>query len=165
VASNGKKFRIAVGADHAGFGYKGMIADHLRGLGHVVVDFGTYSTDPVDYPFIGFKVGEAVATGECDRGVLVCGSSIGVAIAANKVKGVRAAPVAEPYSARLSRQHNDCNVICFAERLTGWEMVRECLETWLVTDAEGGRHQRRVKEMDDYPAIGASSTETGEVLS
>jgi ribose 5-phosphate isomerase B len=150
-----KNFRIAVGADHAGFGYKGMIAQHLRGLGHEVVDFGTYSTDPVDYPLIGFRVGEAVARGECDRGVLVCGSSLGVAMAANKVKGVRAASIAEPYSAKLSRQHNDCNVICFGERLTGWEMVRECLEVWLTTEAEGGRHQRRVREIDDYPAIDA----------
>ena len=152
-------FRIAVGADHAGFGYKGMIAEHLRTLGHEVVDFGTYSTDPVDYPLIGFKVGEAVANGECHRGVLVCGSSLGVAIAANKVKGVRAAPVAEPYSAKLSRQHNDCNVICFAERLTGWEMVRECLEVWLSTGAEGGRHERRVREIDDYPAIAVAPKE------
>jgi ribose 5-phosphate isomerase B len=151
VASS--SFRIAVGSDHAGFGYKGMIAEHLRTLGHEVVDYGTYSTDPVDYPLIGFKVGEAVASGECQRGVLVCGSSIGVAIAANKVKGVRAAPVADPYSAKLSREHNDCNVVCFAERLTGWEMVRECLDVWLVTDAEGGRHERRVHELDDYPAI------------
>ena len=159
---NSKTFRIAVGADHAGFGYKGMIADHLRGLGHEVVDFGTYSTDPVDYPLIGFKVGEAVAGGECDRGVLVCGSSIGVAIAANKGKGVRAAPVAEPYSARLSREHNNCNVICFAERLTGWEMVRECLEVWLSTEPEGGRHERRAQELDDYiPSNGAQAATKG----
>ncbi len=147
-----QKFRIAVGSDHAGFGFKGMIAEHLRELGHEVVDFGTYSTDPVDYPLIGFKVGEAVASGECHRGVLTCGSSLGVAMAANKVKGVRAASIGEPYSAKLSRQHNDCNVICFGERLTGWDMVRECLDVWLETEAEGGRHQRRVKEIDDYVA-------------
>ena len=153
-----QKFRIAVGSDHAGFGFKGMIAEHLRGLGHEVVDFGTYSTDPVDYPLIGFKVGEAVASGECNRGVLTCGSSLGVAMAANKVKGVRAASIAEPYSAKLSRQHNDCNVICFGERLTGWDMVRECLDVWLETEAEGGRHQRRVKEIDDYPAPAAEKT-------
>lgn len=145
-----KIFRIAVGADHAGFAYKGRIAEHLRELGHEVVDFGTYSTDPVDYPLVAFKVGEAVASGEFDRGVLTCGSSLGVAMAANKVKGVRAAPIVEPYSARLSRQHNNCNVACFAERLQGWEMVVECLDVWLNTDAEGGRHARRTKEIDDY---------------
>ncbi|HLW38424.1 MAG TPA: ribose 5-phosphate isomerase B [Candidatus Eremiobacteraceae bacterium] len=143
-------FRIALGADHAGFAYKTLIAQHLRELGHEVIDFGTYSTEPIDYPLVGFKVGEAVANDECDRGVLVCGSSLGIAIAANKVKGVRAAPIAEPYSAKLSRQHNHCNVACFAERLTGWEMVRECLDVWLQTEPEGGRHARRVDEISDY---------------
>jgi ribose 5-phosphate isomerase B len=147
-----KIFRIAVGADHAGFVYKTRIAERLRQLGHEVVDFGTYSTDPVDYPLVAFKVGEAVGSGEFERGVLVCGSSLGIAMAANKVHGVRAAPLAEPYSARLSRQHNNCNVACFAERLTGWDMIEECLDVWLNTDAEGGRHERRVKEMDDYDA-------------
>jgi ribose 5-phosphate isomerase B len=152
-----KQFRIAVGADHAGFVYKAKVAERLRELGHEVVDFGTYSTDPVDYPLIAFKVGEAVGGGEFERGVLVCGSSIGIAIAANKVKGVRAAPVAEPYSARLSRQHNHANIICFAERLTGWEMVQECLDVWLTTDAQEGRHERRVKEIDEYPVDGAAT--------
>jgi len=152
-----KIFRIAVGSDHAGFAYKGRIASHLRDLGHEVVDFGTYSTDPVDYPLVGFKVGEAVASGEFERGVLVCGSSIGVAMAANKVKGARAAPIPEPYSAKLSRQHNHANIACFAERLQGWEMVVECLDIWLTTEAEGGRHERRVKEIDDYEPRSAES--------
>src|SRR5579863_8373517 len=145
-----KHFRIAVGADHAGFLYKTQIAAVLRELGHEVVDFGTYSTDPVDYPPIGFKVGEAVGRGEFERGVLVCGSSLGICMAANKVRGVRAASIVEPYSARLSREHNDCNIACFSERLTGWDMVVECLDVWLAAEAEGGRHQRRVKEIDDY---------------
>src|SRR5579864_292518 len=145
-----KKFRIAVGADHAGFVYKGKVAERLRELGHEVVDFGTYSTDPVDYPLVAFKVGEAVGSGEFERGVLTCGSSLGICMAANKVKGVRAASIAEPYSARLSRQHNDSNVICFGERLVGYEMVEECLDIWLETEAEGGRHARRVQEINDY---------------
>ncbi|HZV78095.1 MAG TPA: ribose 5-phosphate isomerase B [Candidatus Binatus sp.] len=153
-AINGHVFRIAVGADHAGFPYKQRLADLLREWGHEVSDFGTYSTDPVDYPLIGFKVGEAVASGEFDRGVLVCGSSIGIAIAANKVRGVRAAPVAEPYSAQLSRQHNHANIICFAERLVGWEMIVECLDVWLHTEGEGGRHARRVAELDEYDPQG-----------
>jgi ribose 5-phosphate isomerase B len=144
------QFRIAVGCDHAGFAYKQQIAALLREKGHEVVDFGTYSTDPVDYPLIGFKVGEAVASGEFERGVLVCGSSLGIAMAANKVRGIRAAPITEPYSAKLSRQHNDANIICFGERLTGWEMVVECLTTWLETEAEGGRHARRVGELNEY---------------
>ena len=154
-----KVFRIAVGADHAGFVYKTRIAERLRQLGHEVVDFGTYSTDPVDYPLVAFKVGEAVGSGEFERGVLVCGSSLGIAMAANKVKGVRAAPLGEPYSARLSRQHNDCNLACFAERLSGWDMVEECLDVWLNTEAEGGRHARRVQEIDDYaPAVAEKTT-------
>lgn len=145
-----KLYRIALGADHAGFAYKGRIGQLLRELGHEVVDFGTYSTDPVDYPLVAFKVGEAVGSGEFDRGVLVCGSSLGVAMAANKVKGARAAPLSEPYSARLSRKHNHANIACFAERLQGWEMVVECLNVWLNTAGEGGRHARRVKEIDEY---------------
>ena len=147
-----KQFRIALGADHAGFVYKTRLGERLRELGHEVVDFGTYSTEPVDYPLVGFKVGEAVASGEFERGVLVCGSSLGICMAANKVRGVRAASITEPYSARLSRQHNDCNVICFAERLTGWDMVVDCLDVWLETECEGGRHARRVKEIDEYDA-------------
>jgi len=153
-----KIFRIAIGADHAGFVYKTRIAERLRHLGHEVVDFGTYSTDAVDYPLVAFKVGEAVGSGEFLRGVLVCGSSLGICMAANKVRGVRAASIAEPYSARLSRQHNDCNVACFAERLTGWDMVEECLDVWLNTEAEGGRHERRVKEIDDYDGVAERTT-------
>jgi ribose 5-phosphate isomerase B len=145
-----KPFRIALGADHAGFVYKTRIGERLRQLGHEVVDFGTYSTEPVDYPLVAFKVGEAVGSGEFERGVLVCGSSLGICMAANKVRGVRAASIVEPYSAKLSREHNDCNVACFSERLTGWDMVEECLDVWLGTEAEGGRHARRVKEIDDY---------------
>jgi len=153
-----KIFRIAIGADHAGFVYKTRIAERLRHLGHEVVDFGTYSTDAVDYPLVAFKVGEAVGSGEFVRGVLVCGSSLGICMAANKVRGVRAASISEPYSARLSRQHNDCNVACFGERLTGWDMVEECLDVWLNTEAEGGRHQRRVKEIDDYDGVAERTT-------
>jgi len=153
-----KVFRLAIGADHAGFVYKTRIAERLRQLGHEVVDFGTYSTDPVDYPLIAFKVGEAVGSAEFERGVLVCGSSLGIYMAANKVKGVRAASIADPYSAKLSRQHNNCNVVCFAERLTGWDMIEECLDVWLNTQAEGGRHERRVKQIDEYDGAVERST-------
>ncbi len=153
-----KLFRIALGADHAGFVYKTRIGERLRQLGHEVVDFGTYSTEPVDYPLVGFKVGEAVGSGEFERGVLVCGSSLGICMAANKVRGVRAASITEPYSARLSREHNDCNIICLAERLTGWDMVVECLDVWLSADAESGRHARRVKEIDDYDPRAAETS-------
>ena len=115
--------RIALGADHAGFGYKDRIAQILRDKGHEVLDYGTHDPTPVDYPQYGYVVGEAVASGQADRGIVVCGSSLGIAIAANKVPGIRACPVAEPYSTELARRHNDCNVIAFSERLTGWEMI------------------------------------------
>src|SRR5260370_31588374 len=103
-ANNAHVIRIAVGADHAGFASEQKLAELLREWGHEVVDFGTYSTDPVDYPLIAFKVAEAVGSGEFDRGVLTCGSSIGIAMAANKVPGARGAPLPDPHSAKLSRQ-------------------------------------------------------------
>jgi ribose 5-phosphate isomerase B len=133
-----KLFRIAVGCDHAGFLYKTKIAERLRELGHEVVDFGTYSTDPVDYPLVGFKVGEAVASGDFERGVLVCGSSLGIAIAANKVKGIRAVPITEPYSAHLSRSHNDANIICFGERLTGGRWSKSVLTSGCTPKQKAG---------------------------
>jgi ribose 5-phosphate isomerase B len=123
--------KIALGADHAGFEYKDRIARLLRDRGHETVDFGTRDTTPVDYPQYGFAVGEAVATGQADRGILVCGSSLGIATAANKVPGVRCAPVSEPYSAELARRHNDANVIAFSQRLTGWEMIERMLDVYL----------------------------------
>ena len=142
--------RIALGADHAGFEYKDGIARLLRDRGHDVLDFGTHDATPVDYPQYGFAVGEAVATGQADRGVVVCGSSLGIAMAANKVPGVRCAPVAEPYSVELARRHNDANVIAFSERLTGWEMIERMLETFLKTPFEGGRHAHRVEQLFEF---------------
>jgi ribose 5-phosphate isomerase B len=142
--------RVAVAADHAGYAYKDAIARILRDKGHDVLDFGTHDATPVDYPQYGYAVGEAVASGQADRGVLVCGSSLGIAIAANKVPGVRACPVAEPYSAELARRHNDCNVIAFSERLTGWELIERMLEVYLETPFDGGRHERRVEQLFEF---------------
>ena len=139
-----------MGADHAGFAYKDRIADVLRKQGHEIVDYGTHDATPVDYPQYGFAVGEAVATGQVDRGVLVCGSSLGIAIAANKVPGVRCAPVTEPYSAELSRHHNDANVIALSERLTGWDMIERILEAFLSTPFDGGRHAERVEQLFEF---------------
>ncbi len=142
--------RIALGADHAGFGYKDRIARLLRDGGHEVLDFGTHDPTPVDYPPYGFAVGEAVATGQAERGILVCGSSLGIAIAANKVPGVRCAPVAEPYSAELARRHNDANVIAFSQRLTGWEMIERMLEIFLKTPFDEGRHVHRIEQLFEF---------------
>ena len=159
--------RIALGADHAGFQYKDRIAQALRDRGHDVLDFGTHDGTPVDYPQYGFAVGEAVATGQADRGIVVCGSGLGIAIAANKVPGVRCAPVAEPYSVELARRHNDANVIAFSERLTGWEMVERMLEVYLTTPFEAGRHAYRVEQLFEFGDMQRARTlkdlERGEV--
>jgi ribose 5-phosphate isomerase B len=141
---------IALGADHAGFEYKDRIAQRLRDKGHDVLDFGTHDSTPVDYPQYGYAVGEAVASGQAQRGILVCGSSLGIAIAANKVPGIRACPVGEPYVAELARRHNDCNVLALSERLTGWEMIERLVDVFLDTPFEGGRHEYRVEQLFQF---------------
>lgn len=143
--------RIAIGSDHAGFPLKAALVGWLQEQGHEVLDLGTHSTDSVDYPLIGFEVATRVAQGEVERGVLVCGSGIGVSIAANRVSGARAALVQEPLSARLAREHNDANVVCMGARIIGEEMAREILKVFLGTPFEGGRHQRRIDQLDQQP--------------
>ena len=142
--------KIAVSADHAGFEYKDLIAQILRDKGHDVLDYGTQDATPVDYPQYGYAVGEAVASGQAERGIVVCGSSLGIAMAANKVPGVRCAPVDEPYSAELARRHNDCNVMAFSQRLTGWEMIERMLDIFLETPFDGGRHAWRVEQLFEF---------------
>lgn len=141
--------RIAAGSDHAGYLLKQQLADHLRQLGHEVLDLGAHSTDRVDYPDYGAAVGRAVAGGEADLGLCVCGSGIGISIAANKIPGVRAAVVHDVTSGRLARQHNDANVVCIGERLTGPEVAKDALEAFLAAEFEGGRHAARVQKLDD----------------
>jgi ribose 5-phosphate isomerase B len=142
--------RIAMGADHAGFEYKDRIAELLRGKGHEILDYGTHDATPVDYPQYGYAVGEAVASGQADRGIVVCGSSLGIAMAANRVPGVRCAPVMEPYSAELARHHNDANVIALSERLTGWDMIERILDAFFETPFDGGRHAHRVEQLFEF---------------
>jgi ribose 5-phosphate isomerase B len=144
--------KIAIGADHAGAEYKDKIAALLRSQGYEVHDFGTHGKQPVDYPDFGFAVGEAVGGGGFERGIVVCGSSLGIAIAANKVAGVRCAAVFEPLSTELARRHNDANVLALSERLTGWEMIERLLQIFLETPFEGGRHARRVEKLEYGPA-------------
>ena len=146
---------IAVGADHAGFQLKDRIAAHLRERGVTVVDLGTNTGDRVDYPDFGHAVGEAVASGRADLGVAVCGSGLGICMAANKVPGVRAATVHDVTSARLTRQHNDANVICLGERLTGADVAVEAVDAWLDAEFEGGRHAGRVAKLDALGADGS----------
>lgn len=140
--------RIAAGCDHAGFNLKSELVEHLRSAGHEVVDCGTNSLDRVDYPDFGAAVGRAVAAGEAELGLLVCGSGIGIGMAANKVPGIRAATVHDVTSAHLAREHNNANVIAMGERLTGPEVAKEALDAFVDAKFEGGRHAARVAKID-----------------
>jgi ribose 5-phosphate isomerase B len=159
--------QIAVAADHAGFEVKDRLAQMLRGQGHTVIDYGTCDETPVDYPQFGYVVGEAVASGQAERGIVVCGSSLGIAMAANKVPGARCAAVFEPLMTELARQHNDANVIALSERLTGWDMIVRLVDVFLTTAAEGGRHAYRVQQLFEYGDAQRARTlkaiEAGEV--
>lgn len=139
--------RVAVASDHAGFELKQLLADHVKAAGFDVVDLGTTDTASVDWPDYGAAIGHAVANGEVDRGIAVCGSGIGICIAANKVAGVRAATVHDVTSARMTRQHNDANVMCLGERFTGVQVAIDAVNAFLSTEFEGGRHQRRVDKV------------------
>ena len=139
--------RIAIGSDHAGYFLKEALEAFLEQEGFGVVDLGCDSPDPVDYPDIAAKVALAVAKGEVERGLLVCGSGIGMSIAANKVAGVRAARVDEPVSARLAREHNDANILCLGARLVGEDMARQCCTAFYGAEFAGGRHRKRVEQI------------------
>jgi len=140
--------KIALASDHAGFEYKEQIKKLLLAEGHEVRDFGTTSNQRVDYPKFIRPAAEAVARGECDRGVVLGGSGNGEAIVANKVRGVRCALCWNPESARLSRQHNDANVLSLGQRLITLEMALEIVKIWLVTPFEGGRHEARIRQIE-----------------
>jgi len=141
--------RVAIGSDHAGFALKGHLADTLQSLGHDVVDLGTDSEAPVDYPPICADVGRAVVKGEADRGIVLGGSGQGEQIAANKVRGVRAALCNDLYTARMSREHNDANVLAIGGRIVAPELADEILTLWLTTPFEGGRHERRIAQIHE----------------
>lgn len=140
--------RFAVGSDHAGFEMKEMLANFLRSRGHEVVDCGCYSEERCDYPEFGAAVGRAVASDEADLGVAVCGSGVGIGMAANKIPGVRAATAHDVTSARMARQHNDANVICFGERFIGPQVAVDALEAFVDSEFQGGRHRPRVDKLD-----------------
>ncbi len=139
--------RIAIASDHAAVELKSMLADWLREAGHDVLDLGTNGSASVDYPDFGHAVGAALADGRVERGVVLCGSGVGISIAANCNPACRCALVSEPLSARLARQHNDANAIAMGARLIGPEMAKACLEAFLSTDFEGGRHQHRIDKL------------------
>lgn len=139
--------RIAIGSDHAGFHLKSTLKSWLVEQGHEVLDLGTESAESVDYPHYGYLVGHAVADGDADFGVAVCGSGQGICMAVNKVEGTRGAVVRDIEDARMTRLHNNANVICLGERFTTPEMAIDALGVFLATDFEGGRHQRRVDQL------------------
>jgi ribose 5-phosphate isomerase B len=135
---------IALGSDHVGFDLKEPILAHLRERGIEARDFGVFGTDRTDYPLYARMVARAVADGECARGILFCGTGVGISIAANKVWGIRAVVCSEPYSAKLSRQHNDTNILCLGSRVVGIELAKMIVDEWLAAEFEGGRHGVRV---------------------
>jgi ribose 5-phosphate isomerase B len=139
--------KVALGADHAGFALKESLKSWLIDQNYQVLDYGTHSPEPVDYPDYAALVGEAVAAEKVERGVLVCGTGIGMAIAANKVSGVRAAACSDLYTARMSREHNDANVLTLGGRLMGPDMALDILRMWLETPFAGDRHRRRVDKI------------------
>jgi ribose 5-phosphate isomerase B len=140
---------IALGSDHAGYAYKELIKERLAAQGHELRDFGTHSTEPVDYPLFIRPAAEAVARGECERGIVLGGSGNGEAMAANRVRGVRCSLCWNAESARLGRAHNNANVLSLGARLISEELALEILEIWMATPFEGGRHQRRIQMLDE----------------
>ena len=150
-ADDTSKGTVAIAADHAGFELKSLLAEEIATLGYTILDLGTDSSDSVDYPTFGHSMARALTDGAADRGVIVCGTGIGISMAANRHPGVRAAVCQDTVSARLARQHNDANVLALGARLIGVEVAKDCVRTFLTTDFEGGRHARRVALIDEDP--------------
>ncbi|MCA0435805.1 MAG: ribose 5-phosphate isomerase B [Austwickia sp.] len=151
--------RIGLGNDHGAYALKVAVMAHVEELGHEVVDFGTHTPDRADYPDYGHRVAHAVVAGEVDRGIVMCGTGIGIGIAANKVAGIRCAIVSEPYSARLSRQHNDANMLAMGGRIVAPEYAAMIVDEFLTATFEGGRHAGRIAKIEDVtePAGPAAS--------
>lgn len=141
--------KLGIGSDHAAYQMKRMIKEYLEELGHEVVDYGCYSEESCNYPEYGEAVGRAVASAEVEAGVLICGTGIGISMAANKVHGVRAAACSDPVTARLTKEHNNANIIAFGERIVGIETAKAICKAWLDAEFQGGRHQTRVDMIMD----------------
>ena len=141
---------IALASDHAGFELKGEIAQYLDKRGIAYTDFGTNTQKSCDYPQYGLKAAQAVAGGQCERGILVCGTGVGISIVANKVRGVRCANCSEPYSAALSRRHNNTNMLSLGARVVGPGLALTIVEQWLDAQFEGGRHQERLEQISQF---------------
>ncbi|SDZ33925.1 ribose 5-phosphate isomerase B [Proteiniborus ethanoligenes] len=141
--------KIGLGCDHAGYELMIYIKEYLDEKGIEYIDFGTNSSESVDYPEFGEKVAQAVKNGECDKGIVCCGTGIGISISANKVPGVRCALCGDCYSARMSIEHNNANVLAIGARVTGKDLALEILDTWLKAEFQGGKHERRVNKIKD----------------
>jgi ribose 5-phosphate isomerase B len=139
---------VAIASDHAGFELKTQLSDVIRTLGHEVLDLGTRNTDSVDYPDFGHAIAHAIVEGQAAMGVAICGSGVGISIAANRHKGIRAALCADGLTAALARRHNDANVLCLGSRLIGIETAKDCVNQFFATAFEGGRHQPRIVKLD-----------------
>ena len=144
--------KIGIANDHTALEMKKDIIAYLESKGHEIVDYGTDSTESTDYPIWGEKVANAVASGEVEKGIAICGTGLGISLACNKVNGIRACVCSEPYTAKYSRLHNNCNIICFGARLIGIEMAKMIVDEFFETEFEGGRHQRRVDMIMDIEA-------------
>lgn len=147
--------RLAIGNDHVAVDMKNEITTYLEEKGYEIVNVGTDSPESFDYPISGYKVAQLVASGEVDGGILICGTGIGISLAANKVHGIRCVACSEPYSARLSRMHNNTNCVAFGARVIGIETAKDIVDAWLGAEFEGGRHQRRVDEVMEIEATQA----------
>ena len=140
--------KIAIGCDHGAFDLKNAVVKHLQGQGHEVCDFGTYSLDSCDYPDFAKAAAEAVASGECEKGIVLCTTGIGISIAANKVKGIRCALLSDPLSARMTREHNDTNMMAMGAGIVGKNLALEIVDTWIGTEFSGeAKHQRRIDKV------------------
>ncbi|MCI6745126.1 ribose 5-phosphate isomerase B [Erysipelotrichaceae bacterium Oil+RF-744-GAM-WT-6] len=141
--------KIGIANDHSGVEMKNEVVEYLKSKGYEVVNYGTDSTESTDYPIWGEKLANAVAAGEVDRGIGICGTGVGIGLACNKVAGIRACICSEPYSAKYSRLHNNCQILCFGDRVIGIELAKMIIDEFMTTEFEGGRHERRVNEIMD----------------
>ena len=135
---------IGIGCDHVAVDMKNAIIEHLKEKGYEVKDFGTYSSERANYPVYGLRVAKAVASGECEKGILICGTGVGISLSANKVKGIRAVVCSDCYTAKLSKEHNNTNILAFGARVVGIDLAKMIVDSWLDAKFEGGRHQIRV---------------------
>jgi len=144
--------KIAFGCDHVALEMKSQIKDHILSKGFDVLDFGTFTDEVCNYPVYGIKVAKAIATGEADLGILICGTGVGISLAANRIPGIRAVVCSEPYTAMISRRHNDTNILAFGARVIGVELAKMIVDQWLEAEFEGGRHKVRVDMIENANA-------------